>query len=246
MNSRWLSAVLVVVLAGFGVVLWRQQQLIDKLSAPGAGVQTAIPSANNIEMPKPTPALSNVDFRVPIGGAPSRGSNATDVVFIEYSDFQCPYCARYVRDVLPRLQQEYIDTGKARYVFKQFPLEGIHPNAMGAAVVSSCAVAPGKFWELHDAFFENQNALDPPSLMGTAARLGLSDPAFKACVEQQSPLALINNSRQEAVAAGFTGTPGFLVGRVGGDGVVHATRRLYGANPYSLFQSALNDVLAEK
>ena len=246
MNSRWLPAVLVVVVAGFGVILWRQQQVINKLSAPGGGVQSPIPSANNIDIPKPTPALSNVDFRVPVAGAPSRGDNATDVVFIEYSDFQCPYCARYVRDVLPRLQQEYIDTGKARYVFKQFPLEGIHPNAMGAAVVASCAVAPGKFWDLHDAFFENQDALDMPSLMGTAARFGLADPSFKACVDQQSPLGAINASRQEAVAAGFTGTPGFLVGRLGPDGTVHATRRLYGANPYSLFQSAINDVLASK
>lgn len=246
MNSRVLIGVLVVVLAGFGVVLWRQQQVIDRLSAPsGEAVQSAVPQTT-AELPKPTPALSNVDFTVTLGDAPSRGNDKARAVFLEYSDFQCPYCARYVRDSLPKILQEYVDTGKVRYVFKQFPLEGIHPNAMGAAIVASCAAKRGKFWEIHDEFFANQNALDMPSLMSAAGRFGLSDPAFTTCVEGQEPSSAIQAGREEAVAVGFTGTPGFLVGTVGPDGMVHATRRLYGANPYSLFQSAINDVLAGK
>jgi len=249
MNSKWLVALLVVVVIGFGAVLWHQQQTIDRLASagavvPAAGVQSALPT-ETAEL-KTTPALSNVDFTVSVGDAPSRGSATTPVVLMEFSDFQCPFCARYVRDTLPRLMQEYVDSGKVRYVFRQFPLEGLHPNAMGAALVASCGAKRGKFWELHDQLFAHQSALDMPSLMTAASELGLSDPAFKSCVENKEPAADIQRTREEAVGVGFTGTPGFLVGIVGADGRLHATRRLYGANPYSLFQSAIDDVLAQK
>jgi protein-disulfide isomerase len=244
MNSRLLAVVLVVVLAGFGWILWRQQQVIDRLSS-GAAVpgqaQSLVPAAN---IPKPTPALSAVDFTVSIAGAPIRGSEAARVVLVEFSDFQCPYCGRYVRDTLPRLNQDYVDSGKIRYAFRQFPLEGIHPNALNAAIVSSCATPRHQFWELHDQFFANQGALELPSLMSMAERAGLSDAAFKSCVETQAPLATIKGDQSEAVRVGFSGTPGFLVGTVDASGQVHAVRRLYGANPYSLFQSAIDDVLA--
>jgi protein-disulfide isomerase len=245
MNSRLLLAVLFVIVLGFGWVLWRQQQVIDRLSTAPAGVQSAVPTPE-VNAPKPTPALSNVDFSVSIADEPSRGNAKANVVFVEYSDFQCPYCARFVRDTLPRINQDYVDSGKIRYVFKQFPLEGLHPNAMGAAIVASCAAQRGKFWELHDQFFANQNALDAASLMATAAQSGLSDPAFKSCVEDKAPAPSIQAAREEAVRFGFTGTPGFLVGTMGADGRVHALRRLYGANPYSLFQSAIDDMLAVK
>ena len=208
-------------------------------------MQSAVPDPS-VNLPKPTPALSNVDFTVSVADQPSRGNAKATVVLVEYSDFQCPYCARYVRDTLPKINQDYVDIGKVRYVFKQFPLEGLHPNAMGAAIVASCAATRGKFWELHDRFFANQNALDVPSLMSAAAQFGVSDAAFKSCVEGKAPAASIRTAREEAVSFGFTGTPGFLVGTMGADGRVHALRRLYGANPYSLFQSAIDDMLAVK
>ena len=246
MNStRWLAAALVIVLAGFGIVLWRQQQVINSMAAGAEGVQTAVPT-QSADLVKTTPALSNVTLDVTVAGAPSQGAAATNVVFLEFSDFQCPYCGRYQRDVYPRIQHDYVQTGKVRYVFRQLPLQGLHPNAMGAAIVASCAAVQGKFWEVHDRLFAHQDQLAMPVILEQTKGLGMDDGALQACVTGAQPAADIAASRSDAVRSGFTGTPGFLVGTVGADGVLHAVRRLYGAQPYSLFQSAIDDVLAGK
>jgi protein-disulfide isomerase len=246
MNStRWLGAALVIVLAGFGLVVWRQQQVINSMSAGAAGVQTPLPD-QTADIGKITPALSNVTFDVTIAGAPAQGAAGTNAVFLEFSDFQCPFCARYERDVYPRILREYVQTGKVRYVFRQLPLESLHPDAMSAAIVASCAAAQGKFWEVRERLFAHQDQLALPAVLEYTKGLGMDDAGLQACVSQQQPTAEIAASRSDAVRAGFTGTPGFLVGTAGADGVLHAVRRLYGAQPYSLFQSAIDDVLAGK
>ena len=243
-SSRLIVASFVVVLAVFGVVLWRQQQVINTLTAGAGGA--APPGPNVGDIGKITPALSNVTFDVAVAGAPSQGSSATNVVFLEFSDFQCPYCGRYQRDTYPRIVNDYVKTGKVRYVFRQLPLEGLHPNAMNAAVLPSCAAAQGKFWEVHDRLFAHQDQLEMPVLFTHATGLGMNEQTLRTCFDQREPSSEIAVARGDAVRAGFTGTPGFLVGTVGADGVLHAIRRLYGAQPYSLFQSAIDDVLAGK
>lgn len=248
MSSRLTSAVLAVVLLAFGVVLWRQQQAIDRLASAvaGGGAVNAPVAAPPAERPGRTPPLSTGNVVVPLDGVPIRGQQGARVVVMEYSDFECPFCGRYVRDTLPRIDRDYVDTGRVQYAFRQFPLESLHPHAMGAAIVAACAAPRGQFWAMHDWLFAHQQTLEMPSLMAAAAGLGLGDASYSSCVEAREPAAMIQRTRAEAVRVGFTGTPGFLVGTLGADGQLHATRRLYGAVPYSLFQSAIDDVLAGK
>jgi protein-disulfide isomerase len=99
--------------------------------------------------PEPRELVLNVD------GAPSKGEKTARVVLIEFSDYQCPFCARHVRETLPQLEREYIQTGKIRYVTRDFPLP-THRHAFKAAEAARCAGEQGKFWEMHAQLFHNQ------------------------------------------------------------------------------------------
>src|SRR3989344_4001132 len=102
--------------------------------------------------------VSNKKASVDLGGAPVRGSASSAVTVVEFSDFECPFCGRMFTQTLPQLQRDYIDTGKVRFVYKQFPLTSIHKNAQWAAEASLCALEQGKFWEMHDKLFTAMNA----------------------------------------------------------------------------------------
>ena len=95
---------------------------------------------------------------VDASGGQTKGSGDAKVTLIEFSDFQCPYCATFYSQTEQQIMKDYVDTGKVRFVYKQFPLTTIHPFAQKAAEASECAADQGKFWELHDAMFNAHNA----------------------------------------------------------------------------------------
>lgn len=90
-----------------------------------------------------------------LGDAIFKGDANAKVVLVEFSDFQCPFCARFYSDTLGQLEKEYVDTGKVKFVYKHFPLISIHPYAQKAAEASECAREQGKFWEMHDMMFNS-------------------------------------------------------------------------------------------
>ena len=106
-------------------------------------------------------------------GAPFKGSPDAPLTIVEFSDFQCPFCRRHWQQTYGQLDRDYISTGKVRYVFRHFPLERIHPQALKASEATECAAAQGKFWEMHDRLFANQQALMPADLVKHAQALGL-------------------------------------------------------------------------
>lgn len=247
MNPRVTTGLALAVLAAFGVVLYRQQQTINDLTQRAAtSPKPEAPAAqfDASRLPKALPALSAIDAQISLAGVPIRGQASSQVVLLEFSDFQCPYCGRYVRDTLPKIDQAYIQSGKIRYAFRQFPLESIHRNARNAAVAALCANDEGKFWELHDRLYANQQALELTSLALYGAGLGLDEGRYAACVRDGRHNDVVTADRQAAITLGFTGTPAFVVGRIGPDGQLRAVRRISGAQPYSVFQSAIEDVLA--
>jgi protein-disulfide isomerase len=99
-----------------------------------------------------------------VDGAPSMGNGDAKVTLIEFSDYQCSFCGRHFSQTLPRLMTEYVKTGKVKYVLRDFPLEPIHPLAFKAAEAARCASDQGKYWEMHDRLFSNQQALGPKDL----------------------------------------------------------------------------------
>jgi protein-disulfide isomerase len=179
---------------------------------------------------------------VAIASEPFKGTATAKVAVIEFSDYQCPFCSRYSKDTLPQIATEYIDTGKIKYVFRDLPLS-FHKQAFKAAEAAHCAGAQGKFWEMHDALFQNQNALAPELLAGHAKTIGVDDAKFQQCLDSGKFAADINKDVADAGAAGITGTPAFLVGVVQPDGRVKVVRKISGARPYADFKAAIDSAL---
>jgi protein-disulfide isomerase len=200
-----------------------------------------------LAMHKPT-AATDVALKLPkepvtLDGAQILGRRDAEFGIIEYSDFQCPFCARFEQSIFPQLRQAYIDTGRALFAFRELPLQAIHPLAEQAAEAAECAGRQGKFWEMHDRLFASASMLDQSSIQGTANALGLRPGEFAACLDREGP-ADVQRDASAAKALGVTGTPTFLIGRVDPDGRVLVSRILTGARPVSEFEAALSSAEA--
>lgn len=139
---------------------------------------------------------------------PVRGSSSAPVTIVEFADFQCPYCKEAessLHAVLDKYPQDI------RLVFRNLPLTKIHPNAKVAAEAAVCAERQGKFWEMHDAMYQDQRALDLDSLKGTAKRLGLDPGRFSACLNDGSTQGSLDSDAKAAHELGLDGTPYFFV-----------------------------------
>jgi protein-disulfide isomerase len=163
---------------------------------------------------------------------PAQGPADAAVTVIEFSDFQCPYCARFQSETLPQILQNYGD--RIRFVYRDFPLTSIHANALKAAEASECAHDQGKYWEYHDMLFQNQSALDVDSLKSYAASLGLDTTAFNSCLDSDQKMDEVRQDVQDGLAAGVQGTPAFFING----------QAISGAQPYSVFQAAIEAALA--
>jgi protein-disulfide isomerase len=183
---------------------------------------------------------------VSIGDSPVMGDENAPVTLIEYSDYQCPFCARHYREVMPVLKEQYIDTGKLRFIMRENPIESIHRHAASAAMAGLCAQDQGKYWEMHDLMFSNQQTLDPESLKGFAKELGLDAAQFDDCLDSKKNFGRVNEDIASGTALGVRGTPGFFLGLTDPADPNKADMKVFirGAKPASEFQRAIDDLLA--
>jgi protein-disulfide isomerase len=144
---------------------------------------------------------------------------------------------------MPQIEKEYIDTGKMRYVFMDFPLV-MHAHAQKAAESASCADEQGKYWEMHERLFANQTTLGPEAFLKHAETLGLDVARFKQCLDSGRYAPKIGAAAAEGQKVGVTGTPAFLLGFMESDGKVKATRQIVGAQPYAVFKDAIESLLS--
>lgn len=179
---------------------------------------------------------------VSLEGAALKGRREARVAIIEYSDFQCPFCARFAADTLPEIDKTYIATGKVLMAFRHLPLEAIHPFAVGAATSAECAGQQGRFWDMHDRLFQNQRQLDRATLRTHAQALSLDLAAYDACVAA-SAADKVRAEAAGAAALGLSGTPGFLLGTIESDGRVRVKRRISGASAFAVFQTTIDELL---
>lgn len=190
----------------------------------------------------PTPQRVVAD--VAVAGSPMLGRGDAAVTIIEFSDYQCPYCARFVDATLPALKKEYIDTGKVRLVFRDFPIDSLHPNARKAAEAAHCAGEQGTYWPMHDTLFRNQEALGADHLQGYARQMGLDMTAFERCMTSSTHASRIQKNLDDGMVAGIRGTPAFFIGATHGDDPVHGVA-IIGAQPITEFRKELDRALAE-
>jgi len=177
-----------------------------------------------------------------ISKEPFKGASNAKVAVIEFSDFQCPFCARYDKDTYPQIVKDYIDTGKIKYVWRDYPLE-FHQNAEKAAEAAHCAGEQGKFWEMHDRLFANQQNIAATDLPKHAEALGLNKGLFEQCLDSGRYATDIKKDIADAGTVGISGTPSFLIGIVQPNGSVKLTKKLVGAKSFSEFKSAIDSAL---
>lgn len=193
----------------------------------GFSMAGSSPEAQPSAVVSPTPTLEVRD--VATEGRPQRGADDAPITIVEFTDYECPFCGRYIRDTYPALLAEYGD--RMKYVVRNFPLSSIHPNARKAAEAAECAFDQGRFWEYHDALFQNQGALDVPSLKAYAEELGLDVASFATCLDSGAKRDVVAADHRDALAHGVNGTPTFFVNG----------RMLVGAQQLAAFEALLTD-----
>ena len=142
--------------------------------------------------------------------APTKGQENAPLTLVEFTDYQCPYCARHSKNVLPQLTKAFIDSGKLRYVLRDFPLAAIHPHAGKAHEAAHCAGDQGKYWEMHDQLFAHPKELQADKLAGHASAVGVADAtAFQTCLDSGKYEAQTKAGVTEGTKIGVRGTPSF-------------------------------------
>jgi protein-disulfide isomerase len=161
------------------------------------------------------------------------GDENAPITIIEFSDYECPFCARFYLNTLPRLKSEYIDTGKVKLIYRDFPLSSIHPNAQKAAEAAECAEEQGKYYEMHDKIFENQQAITTTDLKKYANEIGLDTNTFNVCLDSGEMAGEVQKDFQDGQLAGVRGTPTFFING----------KPLVGAQPFEAFQQIIEGEL---
>jgi protein-disulfide isomerase len=159
---------------------------------------------------------------------------------VEYTDYQCPFCKRFFEATFGQLKKEYIDTGKIRFVVRDFPLVSIHPNAQKSAEAAQCAGEQKKYYEFHDKLYSTQDTWSQDTsdvavatFKQFASALGLNINQFNSCLDSGKMAEKITKSTNEAAGYGVQGTPAFFING----------NLLSGAQPFTAFQTAIDAAL---
>jgi len=178
-----------------------------------------------------------------VHGEPFKGDSRARVAIMEYSDFDCSFCAKYVSEILPKIDEQYIKTGKIKYFFRDLP-EPAQTNSWIKASAARCAGEQGKFWEMHDLLFAGQSAPTAQDPASYAQALGLDVAKFGECLSSGRYSDSVRRSVAGAGRMGVFGTPAFLIGTLSEDGDFMKTTKVFlGAESYEEFKSILDELL---
>ena len=190
-------------------------------------------------------AAPSAPVRASLAVGPMLGRADAPVTLVEFSDYQCPFCQRFFATVFPVLKKEYIDTGKLRYVFRDFPLDQLHPQARKAAEAAHCAGEQGRYWEMHEVLFRNQRSLAATQLAEHAPAAGVNGTKLDECLASGRYAARVAQGVTDGAAIGVKGTPAFVVGKTMAGDFVHGTP-IRGAQPLETFRRIIDQTLNEQ
>lgn len=241
-SNPWMVStfILVGVIVGFGIA----QIPYFKELGQGATASTLQPSSPSQPAPQApsVPLLSEAQVAALTDDDPVIGDPKAPVTVVEFSDFQCPFCERFFSATFRQIEENYIKTGKVKFVYRDFPLMDKHPQAELAAVAAQCANEQSKFTEMHDQLFSNVElwaGVEKPkdAMKKIAATLGLTTKEFAACLESGKYKGEIQKDMVDGSSVGVNGTPSFFVNG----------KFVEGAMPYDLvFKPILDAELAGK
>ena len=190
------------------------------------------------------PAFKPTD--ITIDGAPVLGAEDAIVTLVEFSDYDCPFCRRHKDQVMPDLIRNFVDTGKLKYVMREFPL-AMHPNAKGAAQAALCAGDQDQYWQMHDMLFANQRNLTVENLKAFAVELGLHSTVFDTCLDDGKYAKQVSDDLTAGSRMGITGTPAFVVGLTDpkDPNKAKVTEFISGAQSLEKFSQVIEDLLKQ-
>lgn len=203
----------------------------DNAGEPETQANASAPEDNPVPS-APTPTI--MDF-VLSDARHFQGRDEAPVTMIEFSDFKCPFCGRFSAETLPQIREQYINTGKVRFVYKHFAILG--PESNRTAEATECAAEQGQFWEYHDRIFADQTStrstLNDDRLTVLAGEVGLDTSVFSECLASGRFASQISQESLTVQSMGLRGTPGFLI-----NGVF-----ISGAQPFEVFQQVIEEQL---
>jgi NhaA family Na+:H+ antiporter len=189
----------------------------------------------------PRPKVESVSGLSIEAAQASKRSGDSAIAIVEFSDFECPFCAQHARDTYPSIRRNLLEPRLAAYVALAFPLERIHPHARKASEAAECAARQGRYWEMHERLFASPTALAAEGLSESAKAVGLDSERFQACLAGEAA---------EKVAAdiavgrrlGVNSTPTFFVGLIRPDGSINLMKRLNGVVTFDDFRDSIAEV----
>ena len=177
--------------------------------------------------------------KVSVDDDPFLGPKNAKVVLVEFSDFQCPFCRKFWRETFLQIKKEFIDTGKIKFVYRDFPLD-FHPQAKNSAEAAQCANEQGRFWEFHDKIFEEQEKKGEGTIQFTlqdikkwASEIGVNSDKFNSCLDSGKYKSEVEKDYTEGSSYGVSGTPTTFVNG----------KPIVGAQPYSVLKSEIENAL---
>ncbi len=206
-------------------------QLVGLETGNAAGAAVA-PLANGGDAGAPAP---RVDMEGLLDDDPVLGDEDAPVTIVEFSDYECPFCARFYQQTLLQIKSEYINTGKVKLVYRDFPLS-FHQQAIPAAIAANCAGEQGKYYQYHDKVFSNGGAGGKTSAdyEKWAQEVGVNVAKWKTCLSDPKQRQEIQKDFTDGQQAGIQGTPGFFVNG----------QLISGAQPFEVFQQIIDAELA--
>jgi protein-disulfide isomerase len=193
---------------------------------------------------QPPPPMGNVrDVEFELGNNPEKGSESAPLVIIEFSDYQCSFCAKHVKETYPDIYKKYINAGKLRYVIFDNPLP-FHNMASKAAEAAHCAAEQGSFWEMHDRMMSNPELVN--ELNDIATSLGLDMQKFESCMDGKKYIGKVDANVSLAKKLNILAAPGFVIAASNPDNTqkVKGISFILGAMPFTQFQKEIDQALA--
>ena len=181
--------------------------------------------------------------KLAVAGSFALGAADAPVTLVEFSDYECSFCQRFHAQNFERLKREFIDTGKVRYVARDFPLP-MHRFAVPAARAARCAAEHSRFWEMRHALLSSEGTLNADLIVEHGERLGLDAGRLRECLTTSRFDAAIRRDISEGRGAGISLTPSFILGRTRGEAVEGV--RLEGAQDYAYFQQRIQELLGAR
>lgn len=197
-----------------------------------------------LEARRGSPPAEARNIGVTVEGSPFLGRKDAALTLIEFYDYDCAFCARHVRQTLPQIERDYIQTGKIKYVVRDYPIESIHPDSFKKHEAARCAGEQGKFWDMRARLLGSREIGRSNDLADDAKALGLNVSDFQQCLATGKYATAIRTDVADGSLAGVSGSPTFFVGTTEPNKPgVQVLRVIRGAQPYQSFKETIEAAL---